>query len=111
MMPVLVEGLNGWLTQVLLDLQQAECTIAKPMVHGLVKTLKMYKQTWGGNGFTGGKNKFGKSTSNAIKWGGRIFGVYSGYKTIEQRLNGEIGTIWMVSELGTTGISTFGGPG
>jgi RHS repeat-associated protein len=73
------------------------------------KNFKMYKQTWGGNGVAGGKNKFGKSTSNAIKWGGRIVGAYSGYKTIEQRVNGEIGTGWMFAELGTTGVSTFGG--
>lgn len=32
------------------------------------KNFKMYKQVWGGNGVTGGKNKFGKTTSNAIKW-------------------------------------------
>lgn len=73
------------------------------------KNFKMYKQTWGGNGFTGGKNKFGKSTSNSIKWAGRIVGLYSGYKTIDQRINGEIGTGWMLAELGTTGVSTFGG--
>ena len=73
------------------------------------KNFKMYQQTWGGNGFTGGKNKFGKSTSNTIKWGGRIVGVYSGFNTIEQRVNGEIGTGWMSVELGTTAVSTFGG--
>jgi hypothetical protein len=73
------------------------------------KNFKMYKQTWGGNGIAGGKNKFGKSTSNAIKWSGRIVGAYSGYKTIEQRVNGEIGTGWMFAELGTTGVSAWGG--
>ncbi len=73
------------------------------------KNFKMYQQTFHGNGSVGGMNKFGKTTSNAIKWGGRIVGAYSGYKTIEQRVNGEIGTGWMTAELGTTGISTFGG--
>jgi hypothetical protein len=73
------------------------------------KNFKMYKQTWGGNGIAGGKNKFGKSTSNAIKWSGRIVGAYSGYKTIEQRVNGEIGTGWMFAELGTTGVSAWCG--
>ena len=43
------------------------------------KNFKMYKQTWVGNGFAGGKNKFGKTTSNSFKWAGRIVGVYSGY--------------------------------
>ncbi len=41
------------------------------------KNFKMYKQTWGRNGFTGGKNKFGKTTSNAIKWGGRVLGAWN----------------------------------
>jgi RHS repeat-associated protein len=73
------------------------------------KNFKMYQQSFHGSGSVGGMNKFGKTTSNAIKWGGRLVGAYSGYKTIEQRVNGEIGTGWMSAELGTTAISTFGG--
>jgi len=73
------------------------------------KNFKMYKQTFHGNGSVGGMNKFGKTTSNAIKWGGRIVGLYSGYETIEQRVNGKIGTGWMSAELVTTAVSTFGG--
>jgi len=73
------------------------------------KNFKIYQQTWGGNGIAGGKNKFGKTTSNGFKWAGRLVGAYSGYRTIEQRVNGEIGTGWMLAELGTTGVSTFGG--
>ncbi|OQC47521.1 MAG: hypothetical protein BWX58_01504 [Deltaproteobacteria bacterium ADurb.Bin026] len=73
------------------------------------KNFKIYQQTWGGNGIAGGKNKFGKTTSNGFKWAGRLVGAYSGYRTIEQRVNGEIGTGWMLAELSTTGVSTFGG--
>ena len=72
------------------------------------KNFKIYQQTWGGNGYTGGKNKYAKKTSNAIKWGGRALGVYSGFNTIEQRVNGEIKTGWMLAELGTTGVSAYG---
>jgi hypothetical protein len=41
----------------------------KPYGTWMGKNFKMYQQTWGGNGFTGGKKKFGKSTSNTINWG------------------------------------------
>ncbi|NOX46574.1 MAG: hypothetical protein GXO89_06305 [Chlorobi bacterium] len=71
--------------------------------------FKMYKQNFHGNGSVGGMNKFGKTTSNAFKWGGRLVGAYSGYKTIEKRVNDEIGTVEMSAELGTTSVSTFGG--
>ncbi len=73
------------------------------------KDFKIRQQTWSGNGRTGGKKKFGKTTSNGFKWAGRLAGAYSGYKTIEQRINGKIGTGWMLAELVTTGFSTFGG--
>jgi RHS repeat-associated protein len=73
------------------------------------KNFKMYKQTWGGNGFTGGKNKFGKTTSNAIKWGGRVLGAWNAYSIQRDYAAGEIGTGWMLAEQGTNGVSVFGG--
>jgi len=73
------------------------------------KDFKLYKQTWGGNGITGGKNKFAKTTRKAIKWGGRALGAWNAYQTIDQRINNEIGTFNMSLELVSTGISTFGG--
>jgi RHS repeat-associated protein len=73
------------------------------------RNFKIYQQTWGGNGYIGGKNKFGKTTSNYIKWGGRILGVYNGYKTISERIDGEVGTVEMLTELGSTGVSNYGG--
>jgi hypothetical protein len=73
------------------------------------KDFKLYKQTWGGNGITGGKNKVAKTTRKAIKWGGRALGAWNAYQTIDQRINNEIGTFNMSLELVSTGISTFGG--
>ncbi len=73
------------------------------------KNFKLYKQTWGGNGFTGGKNKFGKTTSNAIKWGGRVLGAWNAYSINEGYRNGEMGTGMMVAEQGSNLYSVFGG--
>lgn len=47
-------------------------TIGKELYHSktyrtwMDENFKMYKQTWGGNKFTGGKNKFGKATAKKI---------------------------------------------
>jgi RHS repeat-associated protein len=73
------------------------------------KNFKMYKQTWGGNGVTGGKNKFGKTTSNAIKWGGRALGAWNSYSIQRDYAAGEMGTGWMMAEQGTNAVSIFGG--
>lgn len=73
------------------------------------KNFKMYKQTWGGNGFTGGKNKFAKTTSNTIKWGGRALGAWNGYQIHKDYVTGEIGTGWMIAEQSSNAYSTFGG--
>jgi len=73
------------------------------------KNFKMYKQTWGGNSVTGGKNKFGKTTSNAIKWGGRVLGAWNAYSILKYYADGEMGTGWMMAEQGTNAVSIFGG--
>jgi hypothetical protein len=73
------------------------------------KNFKMYQQTWGGNRFTGGKHKFGKTTSNAIKWGGRALGARSAYFINKSYRNNEIGTGQMVVEQGSNLYSVFGG--
>lgn len=73
------------------------------------KDFKLRKHSVTGNKKIGGKNKFGKKTSNYIKWGGRAIGAYSAYETIDQRIDREIGTGWMLAELGTTGVSVYGG--
>jgi len=73
------------------------------------KNFKMYKQTWGGNGVTGGKNKFGKTTSNAIKWGGRALGAWNAFSIQRDYAVGEMGTGWMMAEQGSNAVSIFGG--
>ncbi len=73
------------------------------------KNFKIYKQTWGGNGVTGGKNKFGKATSNRIKWGGRALGVWNAFKIQQDYASGEISTGWMLIEQGSNAASTMGG--
>jgi len=72
------------------------------------KDFKMYKQTWGGNGVTGGKNKFGKTTSNAIKWGGRALGAWNTFSIQRDYAAGEMGTGWMMAEQCTNAVSIFG---
>ncbi len=73
------------------------------------KNFKMYQQTWGGNRFTGGKNKFGKTTSNVIKWGGRSLGAWNAFSIQRNYAAGEMGTGWMLAEQGTNAFSTLGG--
>ena len=48
------------------------------------KNFKMYKQTWGGNGATGGKFKFGKKNSTGFKIGGYDLGVWNTYSINSQ---------------------------
>jgi hypothetical protein len=73
------------------------------------KNFKLYKQTWGGNGFTGGKYKFAKKASTGLKVTGWALGAYNAYKVDEQYRNGEIETAWMLAEQGSNAYSTFGG--
>ncbi|MGC9341260.1 MAG: hypothetical protein ACP5E3_01020, partial [Bacteroidales bacterium] len=54
------------------------------------KNFKMYQQTWGGNGATGGKLKFGKKVSTGIKIGGYGLGVWNAYKIDQQNRTGQI---------------------
>ncbi len=73
------------------------------------KNFKFYQQTWGGNRFTGGKNKYAKNTSNAIKWGGRVLGAWNAYSINEQRRNGQINNIQWGMEQASNAYSTLGG--
>ncbi len=73
------------------------------------KNFKIYQQSWGGNGATGGKNKFAKNTSNAIKWGGRALGAWSAYTINEQRRNGEVSNMQWGLEQSSNAYSTLGG--
>lgn len=73
------------------------------------KNFKMYQQTFHGNGSVGGMNKFGRTTSNAIKWGGRILGAWNAFSINEQRRNGQIDNAQWSTEQGSNAISTLGG--
>ena len=73
------------------------------------KNFTLYKQTWGGNGVTGGKLKFAKKTSTGIKIGGYAIAAYNAYSVNEQYRNGEISNGWMVTEQISNVYSTFGG--
>ena len=54
------------------------------------KDGKIRSQNWGGNGRTGGKYKFAKSTSRYLKYGGTAFGLYGVYDTQMQYKHNEI---------------------
>lgn len=73
------------------------------------KNYKIYSQTWGGNGYTGGKNKYGKKMSNYFRYLGYGVGAYSAANIHQKRINGDIGwTEWTI-EQGSNAFSTFGG--
>ncbi len=73
------------------------------------KNFKLYSQTWGGNGFTGGKLKFGKKINTGLKVGGYGLGALSAYNTWDDYQNGVINDYSFYSEQISNGISTFGG--
>ena len=73
------------------------------------KNFKMYQQTWGGNGYTGGKLKFGKKVSTGIKVGGYGLGIWNAYKINSQHSSGQISDGQMYMEQGSNVITTVGG--
>jgi len=73
------------------------------------KNFKMYKQTWGGNGTTGGKLKFGKKVSTGIKVGGYGLGIWNAYNIRQQNKSGQITDGQMYMEQGSNLITTMGG--
>jgi hypothetical protein len=54
------------------------------------KNLKFYDVNWGGNGFTGGKNKFAKKWSSAVGIGGTALSLYSLYGTVNEYSSGKL---------------------
>ena len=73
------------------------------------KNFKIYKQTWGGNGITGGKNKFAKATANKIAWAGNVLGFWNAAVIEIERRNGKISNTQSILEQGTNAFSTLGG--
>jgi RHS repeat-associated protein len=80
------------------------------------KNFKLYYHSWGGNGWTGGKNKYAKKNHNILKWGGRILGLYGLYNIGEQMIDDEIsiergiveGSVNIASSWGTIYGAAFG---
>ena len=70
------------------------------------KDLKIRSQSWGGNGTTGGKYSFAKTTSNKIGMVGKVVGVYSMYTSIDKWQKGEIGNTIFAGDMvsGLAGI-------
>ena len=73
------------------------------------KNFKIYKQNWGGNGITGGKNKFAKTTAKKISRVGNALGILNAVFIELERRNGEISSTQSILEQGTNAFSTFGG--
>ena len=73
------------------------------------KNFKIYKQNWGGNGITGGKNKFAKTTAKKISRVGNALGIWNAVFIELERRNGEISSRQSILEQGTNAFSTFGG--
>ncbi len=54
------------------------------------KNLKFYDVSWGGNQFTGGKNKFAKKWSSLISKSGYVFTLYSMLGTADEYSKGKL---------------------
>lgn len=73
------------------------------------KDLKVRSQNWGGNQFTGGKNKFARSLSKKVTWGGNILGAYSATDIFYDFSQKEISFSQMIIEESSNAFSTLGG--
>ncbi len=73
------------------------------------KNFKIYEQTWGGNGPTGGKLKFGKKVSTGFKIGGYGLGILSAYDIRQQNKVGEITDRQKYIEQASNLFTTIGG--
>jgi hypothetical protein len=68
------------------------------------KDFKLRSQDWGGNGITGGKFKFARSTSRYFKWAGALAGLYGVYDIESQYRNNQINQSQRVVEQISNGI-------
>ncbi|MEX0313660.1 MAG: RHS repeat domain-containing protein, partial [Allomuricauda sp.] len=56
----------------------------------LGRNLKFYDANWGGNGTTGGKNKFAAKWSKSLGSVGTVLGIYGAYSTYEDYQNDKL---------------------
>ena len=73
------------------------------------RNFKLYKLTWGGNRFVGGKFKFGKKTSKNISRLGYLLGLYNAINIYNQYKNNKISASEMIIEEFVNGLGTAGG--
>ena len=73
------------------------------------KNGKFYDQSWGGNGYTGGKNMFANKLSTKISVIGKIAGGYNAYNIYEQYNSGEMDVPQLIFEEASNAYSTLGG--
>ena len=74
------------------------------------KNYKVYQQSWSGNQYTGGKNKYGKRMSNMWKWVGRGIGAINAYDNWNEHTQGRLENDRYYIEQISNAFSTFGGP-
>ena len=73
------------------------------------KDFKIRSLSWGGNGTTGGKYSFAKTTSNKIGMVGKVVGVYSMYTSINRWQKGEIDNTIFAGDMVSGLAGIFGG--
>ena len=73
------------------------------------KDLKVSSEIWGGNQYTGGKNKFAKQMAKKITWGGNVLGIYNGVNTyLDWRRGNSSSQQFLIEEFSNI-YSTVGG--
>jgi RHS repeat-associated protein len=73
------------------------------------KNFRTYSTDWGGNGPTGGKNKFARPTSMSLRIAGYGLGIYNFDQINKKHSRGEISDFQMFADQGSNLYSTFGG--
>ena len=73
------------------------------------KNWKMYKQTWNGNQHTGGKLSYGKKNSDILRKVGNSVIIYNGYELINERIDDNISTFELCTEVAILIYSARGG--
>jgi hypothetical protein len=102
-------GVDGTFVAGALVAGAEHATYSKEFGTWMGKDLKIRSQTWGGNGITGGKNSFAKSTSGAIGIAGKVVGAYSMYNSYSKWQNGDINNALFVGDMVSGLVGMFGG--
>ena len=73
------------------------------------KDFKIRSQDWGGNGATGGKYKYAKSTGKVLSTIGKGVSVYSMYTSLDKWMSGDISTELFAGDMVSGLFGIFGG--